>query len=240
MTMAHPLTHNEIFMVSPINAILEGLYETPLTIAELKQHGDFGIGTFNDLNGELILLNGIAYRFDVDGLVHMVNDEEKTPFAAACFFEPFSDEEIQSPLDYSAFSHFLERCLPSPNLLYAIRVEGRFSRIRTRSVPRTENYTPLVEATAFQKELLLENVEGTLVGFHTPKFMPSINVPGYHFHFISKDCRYGGHLLECTLSCGRLSLQICSRLLLNMPMTLDYLSVDFNRDAREDLEKAER
>ena len=89
------MTHNEIFMVSPINAILEGLYEAPLTISELKQHGNFGIGTFNDLNGELILLDGIAYQFDVDGIVHKVNDGEKTPFAAACFFEPFSVEEIQ-------------------------------------------------------------------------------------------------------------------------------------------------
>lgn len=234
------MTHNEIFMVSPINAILEGLYETPLTISELKEHGDFGIGTFNDLNGELILLDGIAYQFDVDGIVHEVNDAERTPFAAACFFEPFSVEEIQSDLDYSAFNSFLNRCLPSPNMLYAIRIDGNFSQVRTRSVPKTANHTPLVEATAFQKELLLQDVAGTLVGFYTPEFMPSVNVPGYHFHFLTHDCRHGGHLLECELLNGRLSMQICTRLLLNMPMTLDYLSVDFNRDARSDLEKAER
>lgn len=234
------MTHNEIFMVSPINAILEGLYETPLTISELKQHGDFGIGTFNDLNGELILLDGIAYQFDVDGIVHMVKDEEKTPFAASCFFKPFSVEEIVSQLDYSAFISFLDRCLPSPNMLYAIRIDGSFPQVHTRSVPKTENYTPLVEATAFQKELRLEEVEGTLVGFYTPKFMPSVNVPGYHFHFITNDFRRGGHLLGCELSHGRLSIQICNRLVLNLPMTLDYLSVDFHRDAEQDIEKAER
>lgn len=234
------MTHNEIFMVSPINAILEGLYEAPLTISELKQHGNFGIGTFNDLNGELILLDGIAYQFDVDGIVHKVNDGEKTPFAAACFFEPFSVEEIQSHLDYSSFDTFLDRCLPSKNMLYAIRVDGNFSRVRTRSIPKTENYTPLVEATAFQKECLLKEIEGTLVGFYTPEFMPSVNVPGYHFHFLTNDCSRGGHLLECELSNGRLSIQICTRLVLNLPITLDYLSADFHRDARKDLEKAER
>ncbi len=227
-------------MVSPINAILEGLYETPLTISELKQFGDFGIGTFNDLNGELILLDGIAYQFDVDGVVHKVKDDEKTPFAAACFFQPFSVEEIQSQLDYSALNSFLDRCLPSPNMLYAIRIDGSFSQIRTRSVPKTKNYTPLVEATAFQKEMRLKDVEGSLVGFYTPEFMPSVNVPGFHFHFITSDRRLGGHLLECDLTSGNLSIQICNRLVLNLPMTLDYLSVDFHRDARKDLEKAER
>ena len=226
-------------MVSPINAILEGLYETPLTISELKEHGDFGIGTFNDLNGELILLDGIAYQFDVDGVVHKVKDEEKTPFAASCFFKPFSVEEIPSQADYSTFISFLDRCLPSPNMLYAIRIDGCFSKVLTRSVPKTKNYTPLVEATAFQKELQLNNVEGTMVGFYTPEFMPSVNVPGYHFHFITNDCLQGGHLLGCELNSGRLSIQICNRLVLNLPMTLDYLSVDFQRDARKDLEEAE-
>lgn len=234
------MAHSEIFMVSPINAILEGLYETSLTISELKQHGDFGIGTFNDLNGELVLLDGIAYQFDVYGIAHKVKDEEKTPFAASCFFKPFSAEEILPQLNYSSFISFLDRCLPSPNMLYAIRINGNFSRVRTRSVAKTKNYTPLVEATAFQKELILERVEGTLVGFYTPKFMPSVNVPGYHFHFITNDCSRGGHMLECELNSGRLSMQICNRLVLNLPMTLDYLSVDFNRDARSDLEKAER
>lgn len=231
---------NEIFMVSPINAILEGLYETPLTISELKKYGDFGIGTFNDLNGELVLLDGIAFQFDVDGVVHKVKDDEKTPFAAASFFQPFSVEEISSQLGYSHFNSFLDRSLPSLNMLYAIRVDGSFSRVRTRSVPKTKNYTPLVEATAFQKEMRLRDVEGTLVGFYTPEFMPSVNVPGFHFHFITKDRRQGGHLLECDLSRGKLSIQICNRLVLNLPMTLDYLSVDFNRDAKKDLEKAER
>jgi acetolactate decarboxylase len=234
------MKHNEIFMVSPINAILEGLYETPMTLSELKQHGDFGIGTFNDLDGELILLDGIVYQLDIDGNVHEVGDEQKTPFAAACFFEPFSIEEIRSPLDYPAFNNFLDLCLPSPNMLYAIRIDGNFSSVRTRSVPKTENYTPLVEATALQKETQFEEIEGTLVGFYTPEFMPSVNVPGYHFHFLTADYCQGGHLLECELLNGRLSMQTCTRLVLNLPMTLDYLSADFLRDAREDLEKAER
>lgn len=234
------MKENEVFMVSPINAIIEGLYQTPMTIEELRQYGDFGIGTFNDLNGELIILDGTVYQLDIDGVAKIVDNREKTPFAAACFFNPYSVEEIGKLADYPAFNAFLDHCLPSPNMLYAIRIEGRFNKVRTRSVPKTENYTPLVEATALQKESFFDDVTGTLVGFYTPSFIPSVNVPGYHFHFLTEDLSRGGHLLECGLDKGRLSIQIFTRLNLNLPMTLDYLSADFKRNAEKDLEQAER
>lgn len=234
------MIYNEVFMASPINAIIEGLYQTPMTLAELKENGNFGIGTFNDLNGELVLLDGVAYQLDVNGHATLVSDKEKTPFAAVCFFKPFSVEEIVGTLDNAAFNQLLNCCLPSPNLLYAIKVIADFERVRTRSVPKTENYTPLVEATAKQKESVWDDVSGTLVGFYTPDFIPSVNVPGYHFHFMTKDLKRGGHLLDCQIRGGQLAIQICTRLKLNMPLTLDYLNADFKRDARSDLEKAER
>ncbi len=234
------MSRNELFMVSPINAILEGLYETPMTFAELKEHGDFGIGTFNDLDGEMVMLDGRAYHLDVDGSAREVADHEKTPFAAACFFRPFSVEETGPLTDSKKFLNLLDICLPSPNMLYALRIDGDFAQVHTRSVPRTRNHTPLVEATALQKERKFDRITGTLVGFYTPKFMPSVNVPGYHFHFIDQDFQCGGHLLGCRLNHGRLSLQICNQLLLNLPMTLDYLGVDFTRNAAQDIEKAER
>lgn len=231
---------SSIFMSSPINAILEGLYETNLTMADLKKRGDFGIGTFNDLDGELVLLDGAVYQMDVSGNVCKVSDNEKTPFATACFFHPSSREEIKNRLQYVDFIPFLDLCLPSRNMMYAIRVDGFYSRVRTRSVPRTANYTPLVEATALQKESEFKNVRGTLVGFFTPDFVPSVNVPGYHFHFITEDRKHGGHLLECDIEEGQVEIQFYSRMDLNFPMTLDYLCADFDRDAREDIEHAER
>lgn len=227
-------------MPSPINAVLEGLYEANTTMAELKTHGNFGIGTFNDLDGELVLLDGIIYQLDINGNAQSIDDNEKTPFAAVCHFEPISTETVEAPLDYKHFQTFLDKCLPSRNMMYAIRVDGRFSRVRTRSVPRTENYTPLVKATAAQKESIFSNIDGTLVGFFTPAFIPSVNVPGFHFHFMTLDRSRGGHLLECDLISGTISVQFYTRLDLNLPITLDYLSADFNRNAAEDLEKAER
>ena len=235
-----PRERIEVFMTSPINAILEGLYEANTSIKELKTHGDFGIGTFNDLDGELVLLDGKAYQLDGEGKACTVSGEELTPFATACFMEPVCDESIVAPLDYSEFNSFLEQCLPSPNLFYALRIDGVFDSVRTRSVLRTANYTPLVEATADLKTKEFGSVAGTLVGFYTPDFLPSVNVPGFHFHFINENRNEGGHLLECSIREGTLSIQFFHQLNLNLPVTLDYLGAEFGRDARKDIEQAER
>ena len=42
--------------VSTIDAILNGLYDGIITYGELKEWGDFGIGTFEGLDGEMVAL----------------------------------------------------------------------------------------------------------------------------------------------------------------------------------------
>ncbi len=232
--------HGPIFMVSPINALLEGLYETPLTLFELAKHGDFGIGTFNDLDGEMLRVDGVTYQLDLDGQAHQPPLHTGTPFAAVCKFKPYASEPLAALSGHVALEAHLDQCLLSRNMMFAIRVDARFSWVRTRSVPKTHNYTPLVEATALQKVTDFKNISGTMVGFYTPAFMPSINVPGYHFHFISQDRLHGGHLFDFELIEGQVSLQLCSQLVLNLPMTTDYLGAEFLRDARADIEKAFR
>jgi acetolactate decarboxylase len=233
-------SRHAVFMPCPINAILEGFYETGTTMATLKEKGDFGIGTFNDLDGELVLVDGVVRQLDAAGDAHPVDDDQKTPFAAVCSFEPISRETIETAHSYEAFNGLLESLLPSPNMLYAIRVDGSFKHVRTRSLHRTANYTPLVEATASQVESTFRDTEGTLVGFYTPDFIPSVNVPGFHFHFLTGDKSRGGHLLDCHFLRGTIGVQFHTRLDLNLPLTLDYLSADFKRDAEKDLEEAER
>lgn len=230
---------NRIYMTSPINAIIEGLYEARTTMAQLKEKGDFGIGTFNDLDGELVLIDGQVYQLDVAGEAHDVMDEVCTPFASVCFFQGHARDHI-GPADHAGFNRLIEANMPSPNMFYAFRVDAEFGFVRTRSVPRTENHTPLVEAVSRQQERRFSDISGSLVGFYCPSFIPSVNVPGLHFHFITDDRRAGGHLLECEIRRGRLSVQFFHEIILALPVTLDYLTADFTRDSARDLEKAER
>lgn len=229
-----------LYMSSPINALLEGLYRDDITIGTLKQKGDFGIGTFNNLDGEMIALNGRFFRMDLDGNAHPVTDDMKTPFSTVCRFTPMLDEEITAPVGFDEFERQMKLMLPSENMFFAIYMQGRFKSVKTRSVPFTQNYRPLSEATDHQKLREFTNIEGHLVGFYTPPFVPSVNVPGFHFHFIDSSMTAGGHLLRCEPERLVIKLQTFFNMELSLPKTLDYLTASFTRDATKDLEKAER
>ena len=231
---------SQLYMSSPINALLEGFYRDDVTIATLREKGDFGIGTFNNLDGEMVALDGRYFQLDLDGNARPVGDDLKTPFSTVCQFQPTLTEEIAGPLSWEAFSAQLKTILPSDNMFTALHLQGRFRSVLTRSVPRTENYRPLSEATDHQKLRRFENVDGHLVGFYTPGFVPSVNVPGFHFHFIDRDFTAGGHLLNCEPEHLDVRLQVFFSMELTLPKTLDYLTASFTRDAKKDLEKAEK
>ena len=234
------MMQSKLYISSPINALLEGFYQNDITIDMLREKGDFGIGTFNNLDGEMIALNGSFYQLDLDGNAHLVDGSMKSPFATMCHFQPSLTDEVMEPLSYGSFEKRLRQMLPSDNMFYAVHMTGSFKSLETRSVPRTENYRPLSEATNDQKIRFFNDVEGHLVGFYTPSFVPSINVPGYHFHFIDHSFSAGGHLLRCEPERLDIRLQIFFSMELTLPKTLDYLTASFARNAEKDLEKAER
>ena len=119
-------------------------------------------------------------------------------------------------------------------------MEGTFAHVKVRSVPKQDNYRPLVEVARDQPVFEFSDIQGTLAGFFTPSFMGSLSVPGLHLHFLSDDLQHGGHLLECRPVKASVGLQFISQVELGLPMSLDYLTWDFQRDINEDLDKAEK
>ena len=232
--------HNRIYLSAPVNALVEGIFEENVPVSEIRKHGDFGLGTFNDLDGEMVLLDGQTYRAAADGSVRPVSAQTLTPFACVTFFHATSSETSKGALAYADFLAWLTMLMPSPNLFYAFRIEGLFDLVKTRSVSRQEHYRPLVEVTQGQSEAYFNNISGTLVGFFTPVFMASLNVPGMHLHFLSQDRQEGGHLLECRVKQVKAEIQILYTLELSLPHNLDYLTWDFQRDVQGDLDKAEK
>ena len=160
-----------------------------------------------------------------------MDDSALTPFACVTFFQAHSQEEMERELTYPEFLAWLEDLLPSPNLFYAIRIDGVFPSLTVRSVPKQEAYRPLAEAVKEQSVYEFKAIEGTLAGFFTPRFMGTLNVPGLHLHFISADRRHGGHLLGCTSGRMRVSIQFIRKVELNLPITLDYLTLDLQPGA---------
>jgi len=234
------LNRGRIYLCAPVNALVEGIYKENIPLAEIKKHGDFGLGTFNDLDGEMVMLDGQVYQIASDGRVAVIDDSALTPFACVTFYKPLSHDDIDHEMNYDAFLEWLYGLLPSPNLFYAIRIEGVFAHVRARSVPKQDSYRPLVEIAKEQATFDFYDVEGTLAGFFTPSFMSSLNVPGLHLHFLSADLQQGGHLLECVPRKARVGVQFLSTLELSLPISLDYLTLDFTRDIEQDLDKVEK
>ena len=231
---------NAVFLSAPINALVEGLYVENTTVALIKEHGNFGLGTFNYLDGEMVILDGIVYQIRSDGNVYDVKDDEGSPFACVTFFNPDTFDDIEENHSSKGFYDLLNTLIPSENMLYAIRIDGTFNHVRTRAVPRSENYKSLVEATKNQPVFDFYDVQGCLAGFYTPRFMESLNAPGYHLHFLTEDRRHGGHLIECSLKKARIGVQHVPKLDVGLPVTLDYLTADLTRDIGKDLDKAEK
>ena len=186
------------FQVSTLGALNVGVYEGAATLAELKRYGDFGLGTFEGLDGEMVVLNGKVYHIKTDGAAYRVVDTVRTSFAAVTFFRKERSLRLTGQLTYQKLQQQINEQLPTPNLPYAIRLQGTFPYLKVRSVPKqTPPYLPLSDVVKQQQRVFeLRNVRGTLVGFRLPQFLKSVNVAGYHFHFITSDQKAGGHLLD--------------------------------------------
>ena len=127
MVAAHAVTRHEIFQSSLITSLAQGVYEDEMSLAELLGHGSFGIGTFNELDGEMVILGGTCYRLRSDGSVSVPELSERTPYAVVTNFVPTISRPVAGPVTRQEFSRIVDGLVPSSNYMYALRVTGRFA-----------------------------------------------------------------------------------------------------------------
>jgi acetolactate decarboxylase len=229
-----------LFQTSTLQALMGGVYDGDLTYKELARHGDFGLGTFNALDGEMIALDGKFYQIRSDGRVYPVKPSMQTPFAEVTFFKASQTHLLEKPLTYKQLTDYITSLLPSPNLLYAIRVQGFFPYVKTRSVPRQDKpYPPLVEVAKKQSVFEFTKVKGVIVAFRYPPYLAGVNLAGYHCHFISADRRHGGHLLDCRVQGATVAVEAIPNLYLRLPQTPAFLRQDLSQGKKPELEKVE-
>lgn len=194
-----------ITQVATIDALLAGVYDGHMSLSTLRGYGDFGIGTFEGLDGEMILLDGRFHKVRSDGKVYRPPLSERTPFACVTTFAADLREPIAGPAGMDTLQARIDRLVPEPNRFCAFIVRGEFAHMKTRSVPAQQKpYPPLASVTPTQPVFTLANVRGTLIGFRSPAFVKGVNVPGYHMHFLADDLSCGGHVLEFTMTRGTL------------------------------------
>ncbi|HEY6577001.1 MAG TPA: acetolactate decarboxylase [Mycobacterium sp.] len=219
----------EVYQTSTMGALLDGVYEGDVTTRELLRHGDFGLGTFNRLDGEMLVLGGVCYQLPGDGSATIAGPDELTPFAAVTWFHADHTIDLPAPCDRAALKALIDDSLETTNLMVAVRITGDFSMIRTRTVTEQHQpYRPFTEATRDQQELTFVDVTGTLAGFRMPEFEQGISVAGYHSHFIDSDHQHGGHALDYRLVRGIVEISVRSELHLSLQRTPQFLGAELN------------
>ena len=231
-----------IFQASTIDALLAGVYDGDMSCFRLLKHGDFGIGTFDRLDGEMVLLDGNMYQIKADGKVYKPQLNTKTPFAVVCRFNTDKTFRVKKGTDFKTLEEQINEHAPNKNIFCAIKINGEFARMKTRSVPKQNKpYPPLKEVTRNQPEFHMENVSGTIVGFRCPSYVKGINVPGYHLHFITDDRKQGGHVLEMEMTEAECHLDLCNKFFMILPDKIEtFADVDLSKDRGRELQEVEK
>jgi acetolactate decarboxylase len=225
---------------STLDALLAGHYDGVATLADFKKQGTLGIGTFNGLDGEMVFYKDTVYQVKASGEVVIPEEKNTTPFACAVDFDPETTETVTNVTSYAQLKDVLNGYIKNPNLFYAFRVKGHFTKVHTRSVPAQEKpYKPLAEVVKHQPEFNFENIDGVLVGFYCPAYVKGINVPGFHLHFLSEDKKSGGHLLNVAFDEAEVSVDKISAYKLILPDTVTFASESFDKDTEAETKAVE-
>lgn len=228
-----------LFQVSTSAALVEGVYQGAVRVSRLLRHGDFGLGTFADLDGEMVVLDGVCYQISSKGTIATVDEATLIPYGVVTRFSATFRKDHQEIPNFGALVATCDQLRDSSNVFYAFRVSGTFHTVKTRVMNPVSKGTTLKMAASVQQEFRFEELRGTLVGLWSPVFAASFSVPGYHFHFLSEDRQRGGHVLECQASDVEIDGCAMNEMHVSLPETAEFLQADLSHDPVEDLLNAE-
>ena len=232
-------THT-LYQHGTLALLVPGLLDGTITMKELLEHGDTGIGTGEGLDGELVILDGVPYQVDSNGKVNVVKDDFALPFANSHFAEYRHLVDVkgldQKELDKKILS------MTSANSFFSIRLHGTFTNVKTRAVKKSHKpYATLGKTAEDQSIFVRETVTGTLLSYYSPTIFDGSAVGGFHHHFLSDDHDFGGHVLGLGSATGNVEIQQFDTLEQHLPtQNTDFMNYDFSDwDILDEIHKAE-
>lgn len=233
-----------LYQVSLLQSLANGDYKGSITVGELKKHGDIGIGTFDGLNGEMIMLDGVVCRAAGDGKIEKVSDQETVPFCVATYMDADTTKSLKDISNYDTLVAQLDQMVAEKgiNRFYMVRIDGKFRQIKVRSVRAQKGpYKRLTEVMEHDQTFFdYADTEGALVGIYCPPYMSYMNAVGWHLHFISKDKTQGGHVLDVNIADAVLTWDDTDGFQMQLPQSDMFSGFDLTVDQSEELEKIEK
>lgn len=233
------LVQPPLVQIGVIDALLAGGFDGSVAVRELPRLGDLGLGTFDALDGEMVVLDGAVFQVPSSGHVRRADPRVTTPFAQLVRFKPGPALTLPADVGLKDLEAWLDLALGDTSLFGAARVEGVFTALKARSVPRqVRPYRPLAEVAKEQSVFEFSQVRGTLIGLRGPDYVRGLGVPGWHWHFLTSDRTRGGHVLDLTLGTGTVRLASQRRLELLLPEG-GLGGLDLARDRSRELKAVE-
>ncbi|MFA6857836.1 MAG: acetolactate decarboxylase [Treponema sp.] len=238
------LSDETLTQVSTIQALTAGDYEGVMTVGSLLSYGDTGLGTFDNLNGEMIVLDGVCYQAESDGKVIKAGADVTVPFACVTKFNSDFTETFENVPDITALKNRLSAEIGkySGNTFYVCRIEGTFNKVYVRSeYAQKKPFRTLDQVMKTdQTEFTYNSIAGTLVCVYCPAYAAGINAAGWHIHFISADKTKGGHVLDISFASAKASFDKTDNFTMILPDTESFNSLNLTEVSKEAVRKVEQ
>ncbi len=232
-----------VYQVALLQSLTQGYYDGIIKVSELKQHGDTGIGTFEGVNGEMIVLDGKVYQALGDGSVQEADDNETVPFSNVTFFDKDISATLSKTNDINALKDTLMETVNEngKNLFYMVKINGTFRKMNVRSELKQEKpYKSLDKALATdQREFNYDNIKGTVVALYCPDYMGGLNTPGWHFHFVSDDKTKGGHILDLAFDSALAEFDSTRDFDMYLSDNSEFQKMELSKDVSDAIKKVE-
>jgi acetolactate decarboxylase len=235
---------NKMYQVSTLQALALGYSRAVINVEELLREGDTGLGTFEDVNGEMIVMEGRCFRADQDGNVTVVPSGTGIPFAAVAKLYGEQQFPLGPMPDIESIRTELTRKIEERfglNSMHVVRIDGVFEKVDARSeAPYRSHHITLKEVLGqTQKAFLFENIRGSLVGVYFPDYMDGINMPGWHLHFLSEDRSKGGHVFDVSIREAEAKVDKITNMFINLPREAAFDTYSLKQDLQEEIKSVE-
>ena len=236
---------NKMFQVSTLQALVAGYTKSVITVHELEGLGSVGLGTFEGVDGEMIMLDGVCYRACQDGTVVQPAPDTGVPFASVATVEGGATLELGQTHGIEALKSALTCQIDEAfalNSMHGATVSGTFDSVsaRSESAYHADHVTLKDMLATTQREFIFEKLDGTLVCVYHPDFMDGINAPGWHVHFLSEDRTQGGHVFDISLVRGHAVMHKVDRIEIQLPATPAFDTYALNETSQQESAEVEQ
>ena len=234
-----------MYQISTLQALALGYTRSVVRTDELLSHGNTGLGTFEDVNGEMIVIDRHCYQAAEKGSVTEMPPDTGVPFASVANLQGDRVFTLSEIPDIEHLKMELNLKIEEDfglNSMHIAKIEGDFERVdaRSESAYRSHHVELKDILGKTQKSFCFEQIRGTMVCIYYPDYMDGINAPGWHLHFISEDRKWGGHVFDLQMRRGEVFLDKISRIEIQLPSEPAFDTYSLKEASQQDIKEVEQ